>query len=146
MILCPWNELPRYAPLLPGLEEAMAKVATLTSWETATYPLSGGNRLMVMSGTTMAADGGHAEAHRQYVDIQYLLAGQEVVGWAPLSALTPAVPFDEGKDIGFYDGDYTFVTIPAGHCYVAFPEDGHLPGRHLNGENNYTKIVVKLKV
>ena len=146
MILCPWKDLRRYASILPGLEEAMEKVAALTSYETAVYPLSGGNRVMVMSGTTLPAAGGEAEAHRNYLDIQYIVKGQEIVGWAPLDTLTPTVPFNEEKDVGFYTGDYEYIRITPGHCYVVFPEDAHLPSRHLDVPNEYTKIVVKLKV
>lgn len=145
MILCPWNELKRYAPILPGLEEAMEKVASLTSYEAGVYPLSGGNRVVVMSGTTLPAEGS-AEAHRLYLDIQYIVKGQEVVGWAPLDKLSPVGEFDDEKDVGFYQGAYEYIRIPQGHCYVAFPEDGHLPSRHLEAANEYTKIVVKLKV
>lgn len=146
MILCPWKDLSRYAPAIPGLGEAMEKVDSLTTFEPAVYPLSGGNRVVVMQGTTLPADGGEAEAHRQYLDIQYVISGQEVVGWAPLDKLTPTVPFDAEKDVGFYSGEYEYIRIAPGYCYVVFPEDAHLPSRHLETANEYTKIVVKLKV
>ena len=146
MILCPWKDLTRYIPAIPGLEEAMEKVNSLTSFAPAVYPLSGGNRVVVMSGTTVPAAGGAAEAHRQYLDIQYIVSGQEIVGWAPVDTLTPTVPFDEEKDVGFYTGEYEYIRIGPGRCYVAFPEDAHLPSRHLDQPNQYTKIVVKLKV
>ena len=146
MILCPWKDLPRYAPAIPGLDEAIEKVNGLTTFESAVYPLSGGNRVMVMSGTTAPAAGGEAEAHRNYLDIQYIVSGQEIMGWAPLDTLTPTVPFDESKDVGFYAGDYEYIRIGPGQCYVVFPEDAHLSSRHLEQPNEYTKIVVKLKV
>lgn len=145
MILCPWKDIARYAPVLPGLTEAIEKINALESLESATYPLENG-RFMVMSGTTVPADGGNFEAHRQYLDIQYIVKGQEVMGYAPLDTLTPVGEFNDDGDCGFYSGQAQFVTIPAGMCYVAFPEDGHMPTRHLQVPNEYTKIVVKLKV
>ena len=69
MIVCPWKDILRYAPVVPGLEEAVEKVNALTSLESATYPLENG-RFMVMSGTTVPAAGGKCEAHRNYLDIQ----------------------------------------------------------------------------
>ena len=45
---------------------------------------------------------------------------------------------------GFSSGDCIPVTVPAGYCYVVFPEDAHAPGKHLDAPLNYTKIVVKL--
>ena len=38
------------------------------------------------------------------------------------------------------------ITIPEGICYVAFSEDAHMPGRHLEVPNDFVKVVVKLKV
>ena len=38
------------------------------------------------------------------------------------------------------------VTINEGICYVVFPEDVHMPGRHLDVPNDFVKVVVKLAV
>lgn len=145
MIVCRWSDLPRYASVIPGVREAMALVASLKTLETATYPLSNG-RVMVQSGTTLSTQGATLEAHRNYLDIQYIVSGQEVVGWAPVDTLTPAVDFDTDKDIGFYTGPCDFLRVGEGYCYVVFPEDAHMPGRHLEQANEYQKIVVKLMV
>ena len=144
MIICPWKDIKKYASLLPGIEEAFDAVNALTDYEAKTYPLSDGNRFFVAVGTTKAPD--VAEAHRKYLDIQYIVKGKEVMGWADLSACTPTVDFNEEKDIGMYTGDFEYVTINEGICYVAFPEDAHMPGRHLEVPNDFVKVVVKLKV
>ena len=144
MIICPWKDIKKYASLLPGIEEAFDAVNALTDYEAKTYPLSDGNRFFVAVGTTKAPD--TAEAHRKYMDIQYIVKGKEVMGWADLSACTPTVDFSEEKDIGMYSGDFEYITINEGICYVAFPEDAHMPGRHLDVPNDFVKIVVKLKV
>lgn len=146
MIVCQWKELSRYVAVIPGLEEAMALVRGLKSLEPAIYPLENGGRVMVQKGTTVPAQGGEPEAHRKFLDIQYVVKGQEVVGWAPVETLTPTVPFSEEKDVGFYTGRCDFMRIGEGYCYVVFPEDAHMPSRHLDEANEYQKIVVKLKV
>ena len=145
MIICPWKDILRYAPIVPGLEEAFEKVNALTSLEPAVYPLENG-RFIVMSGSTVSTEGGTCEAHGQYLDIQYIVKGQEVMGWAPLDTLTVAEEFSAEKDVGFYSGPCEFIRIAEGNCYVVFPEDGHMPTRYLEKSNEYTKIVVKLKV
>lgn len=145
MILCPWNDILHYAPVIPGLQEAVEKINALQSLETATYPLENG-RFMVMSGETIPAAGGNCEAHRNYLDIQYLVKGGEVMGWAPLDTLTPAGEFNTEGDCGFYEGPVELIHIPSGYCYVVFPEDAHMPTRYVDQPNAYTKIVVKLKV
>ena len=145
MIICPWRDIQKYASVLPGIEEAFAAVNALTEYENGkTYPLSNDNRFFVCVGTTKAPD--VAEAHRKYMDIQYIVKGQEVVGWADVAACSEATPFNEDKDIGMYNGDFKYYTIPEGVCYVAFPEDTHMPGRHLEVPNDFVKVVVKLKV
>jgi YhcH/YjgK/YiaL family protein len=144
MIICPWKDIKKYAPLLPGIEEAFDAVNALESYEAKTYPLSNDNRFFVAVGTTKAPD--VAEAHRKYLDIQYIVKGKEVVGWADLDACTIQGEFNVEKDIGKYTGDFEYITINEGICYVAFPEDAHMPGRHLDVPNDFVKVVVKLKV
>ena len=144
MIVCPWKDLGRYAAVLPGLEEAVEQVNALTSFEDKTYPLSNGNRFFVANGTTKPVD--VAEAHRQYLDIQYIVKGKEVMGWADLDACELMGEFNEAKDIGKYTGNFEYLTIREGMCYVAFPEDVHMPGRQLDVPTDFVKVVVKLKV
>ncbi len=145
MIICPWKDIMRYAPVMKGLEEAVAAVNALTEYEDKkNYPLSDGNRFFLAVTTTKAPD--LAEAHRNYLDIQYIVKGKEVVGYAPLEVCTEEVAFSEENDIGRYSGPFSYITINEGICYVAFPEDAHMPGRHLDVPNDFVKIVVKLKV
>ena len=91
MIICPWKDIKKYASLLPGIEEAFDAVNGLENYESQTVQLSGGNRFFVTAGTTKAPD--VAEAHRKYLDIQYIVKGKEVVGWADLAACTPTDAF-----------------------------------------------------
>ena len=145
MIICPWKDIMKYASLLPGIEEAFAAVNALEDLTPGViHPLSGGNRFFVAAQATKAPD--VAEAHRQYLDIQYIVKGKEVVGYAPLEDCQPDGDFNVEKDIGMYTGPFSYITINEGICYVAFPEDAHMPGRHLDVPNDFVKIVVKLKV
>lgn len=145
MIVCPMKEISRYAAVIPGLEEAIGVISGIESLEPATYPLSCG-RVMVQQGTTTSAEGRLLEAHRNYLDLQYIVKGKETVGWAPVDTLSPDGEFNETKDIGMYAGKCDYMEIAEGYCYVVFPEDAHMPGSHLEQPSEYTKMVVKLKV
>lgn len=145
MIICPWKDVGRYASVIPGLQEAIDLVNGLTSYEPATYPMSCG-KVMVQQGKTHALEGAKLEAHQEYLDIQYLLAGQEVCGWASTEEVELVGEFDTDRDVGFYTGASTPVTMKPGICYVLYPEDAHAPCAHLEQETEYTKIVVKLKL
>ena len=121
MIVCPWKDIGRYAAVIPGLEEAIAAVAELTDLTPRTIPLSGANKILVQENTTKAAEGQLLEAHREFLDIQYILEGGETVGWAPIEKLTLDGEFNTAKDKGMYAGDCDFMDIRAGYCYVVFP-------------------------
>ena len=145
MIICPWKDIMRYAPLMKGLEEAVVAVNALTEYEDKkNYPLSDGNRFFISATTTKAP--ALAEAHRNYLDIQYVVKGKEVVGWADLADCKPEGDFNETKDVGKYSGEFEYFTVPEGICYVVFPEDAHMPSCHLDVPNDFVKVVVKLKV
>ena len=146
MIVCPWKDLGRYAAVIPGLAEAVEAINALTDFTPATHPLPDGCKFIVQQGTTKAAEGRQLEAHRKFLDIQYILEGGETVGWAPVDTLTPAGEFSTEKDAGMYTGHCDYLFIQPGYCYVVFPEDAHLPGSHLETPVDYKKIVVKLKV
>ena len=145
MIICPWKDIMRYAPVVKGLEEAVAAVNALTEFEDKkVYPLSDGNRFFISATTTKAP--ALAEAHREFLDIQFVVKGKEVVGWADLADCKPEGEFNETKDVGKYSGEFEYITVPEGICYVVFPEDAHMPGCHLDIPNDFVKVVVKLKV
>ena len=146
MIICPWKELPRYEAVIPGLAEAMKAVEALESMEPATYPLSGSNKILVQKVTTKEWETSKLEAHREFLDIQYIVSGKEMVGWAPLDTLTPADEFNTQKDKGMYTGPNTPIAIAEGYCYVVYPEDAHAPSVHIGEGGEVSKLVIKLKV
>lgn len=146
MIVCPWKDIARYAPVLPGLPEAMAAVEQITDWTPRTIALSNGNKILVQQNTTKDAATQQIETHRNYLDIQYLVQGEEIVGWAPTWSLTPAADYNPDKDKQMFTGHVDFMRIAEGYCYVAYSEDGHMPGVHLDQPTTYRKLVIKLKV
>lgn len=83
------------------------------------------------------------EHHRRYIDIQFVVSGEERIGWIPISSCgEPLEAFDSQRDIGFYrDRPLTWLTIPAGCFAIFFPEDGHAP---LSGSGPVHKIVIKV--
>lgn len=146
MIVCPFNNLERYAPIIPGLHEALKAVAEITDWTPRTIPLSDGNKILVQQLTSKDAATQLVETHRNFLDIQYIAEGEELVGWAPTSTLTPAEEYNPVKDKQMYSGHVDFMRIGAGYCYVVWPEDAHMPGVHLDKPTTVKKLVLKLKV
>jgi YhcH/YjgK/YiaL family protein len=87
------------------------------------------------------------EAHRNYLDIQYVAEGREIMGWAPVAKLAPAGEYNAEKDvINFKEFAGTAVQVEKGAFAVFYPEDGHQPGVQWGASGKVRKIVVKVKV
>ena len=87
-----------------------------------------------------------SEAHKDYIDIQILLEGEEYIGVAPLTEDMVAVDSKEGKDCWFYDCDVDRITMKPGYFMVLYPQDVHLPGDMKDQPVACKKIVGKIKV
>ena len=83
------------------------------------------------------------EAHRRYVDIQFLYSGAEHFAWKLTSECTqPVGEFDAAKDVIKYDdAPEDWFALPPGSFALFFPEDAHAP---LRGEGPINKLVVKV--
>lgn len=102
---------------------------------------------LVQSYETEAAGDKSFEAHRVYLDIQFIVEGAEVIGVAPIGRLTATTEYDAEKDFLLFDGDVasTPVLLLPGDFAVLFPEDGHKPGCcHLENQP-VRKVVVKVR-
>ena len=89
------------------------------------------------------------ECHKKYIDIQFILSGEEIIGWAPAELMEITAAYDAGKDISFgtvAKGQWTPVHLQAGQMAVLYPEDGHAPKMALRNPSTVMKIVVKVMV
>ena len=98
--------------------------------------------------TTKPLNEGNLEAHRKYIDIQFLLEGQELLGYAPLKGLTTAEEYNPQKDIAFFNTprEITKVILEPGLFCILFPDDAHLPCRQLAGPTEVRKVVIKIQI
>lgn len=144
MIIDKFSNLAFYAPIIPNLDKGLEAVRKQDKMEVGRYEFDGGF-FMIQKGTTQSMEEGTFEAHRKYVDIQILVEGSEDVAWAELSDLKEETAYNEEKDAARYTGENNHtVHVTAGMCYVAYPHDGHKPVRHVDQQQSYTKIVMKL--
>ncbi len=87
------------------------------------------------------------EFHKKYIDIQYIAAGAEVIGWAPAGRMSVSEPYDADKDICFgavKPGEWSPLYLPAGHLAVLYPEDAHAPKLAAGAAGPVMKVVIKL--
>jgi len=83
------------------------------------------------------------EHHRNYLDIQYVIRGEDRIGWMPTACCQRlASDFEPGGDVAFYfDRPTSWLVVPAGSFAIFFPSDAHAP---LGGEGAVFKAVVKV--
>ncbi|MCQ2432481.1 MAG: YhcH/YjgK/YiaL family protein [Clostridia bacterium] len=87
------------------------------------------------------------EAHKKYIDLQYIVSGSEDILYAPIGCVTGAEPYSTEGDIGFFaDTDRkTTLTLCAGDFAVFCPADAHAPGRkNALTDGPVRKIVFKI--
>jgi YhcH/YjgK/YiaL family protein len=87
------------------------------------------------------------EAHLKYVDIQYLIAGEEQMSVVPLTDTKEATPYNEEKDIYFMKPDYDkYYLANSDRFFVFFPGDAHRPSVKIAENVPVKKAVVKLRI
>jgi YhcH/YjgK/YiaL family protein len=98
---------------------------------------------MISKGPGRSREEAKLEAHRKYIDIQYVIAGAEEMGWRRTATCTlPAASYDADKDIEFFaDEPESWTEVPAGSFVIFFPQDAHAP---LVGDAEIHKAVLKI--
>lgn len=88
------------------------------------------------------------EAHKKFVDIQYLLKGTEKNCSLPVEILKETKPYKEEIDAAFYEAEIPTIELMLGNGYFAIynPQDGHMPGLSVNGSEKVKKVVVKVEI
>jgi YhcH/YjgK/YiaL family protein len=137
-----------YAPLGRRIGRALdyLKQTDLAALEPGRYEIEGASLYAVVSEySTREPGGGRWEAHRRYIDLQYLVRGTERIGHAQLDRLH-AEPYDEQKDVMWVSGSGQFVTLEPGDFMILWPHDAHMPGIARDVPAPVKKIVVKIAV
>jgi len=84
------------------------------------------------------------EAHERYLDIQYMVKGEELMGYTPLEDQEIMIPYNADKDLVFYKAETSPVKVSEGMFAVFFPTDIHAPGMKINESKPVKKVVVKI--
>jgi len=84
------------------------------------------------------------EAHQKYADIQYLVHGEEQMGYAPVRDFEVIQPYHPDNDIVFMEGSGDYISVRPGMFVIFFPQDAHQPGVAINGSMPVRKVVVKV--
>jgi YhcH/YjgK/YiaL family protein len=86
------------------------------------------------------------EAHRKYIDIQFLVTGRERIDYAPRYQLQMTSPYDAEKDRANFKGEGSSLILAEGMFAIFFPEDAHRPCMAAGDSGPVKKIVLKVAV
>ena len=86
------------------------------------------------------------EAHRKYIDIQYIVSGKECVYITSLENISEQIsPFKEKEDYELFEKEESTAHILDGSNFmVFFPSDGHKPGMKVDSNEFVRKVVIKI--
>ncbi len=85
------------------------------------------------------------EAHRRYIDVQYIISGGEDIGLAPLETLEPSGDYDAQNDVIVGSAQGELRHVAAGEYLVIRPDTAHCPGifdgEHREGRKAVFKVL-----
>jgi YhcH/YjgK/YiaL family protein len=90
---------------------------------------------------------GSFEAHKKYIDVQYIVKGCEVIRHLNVDGLKSSVKYDPQNDFELFDCErnYTTLVLREGQFVIFFPQDGHGAGYFLNEPEKIKKLVFKVR-
>lgn len=148
MILAPLSHSSRHEGLHPLFAKAFNWLQSYNlSTTDGRYEIDGpGLIAIVQRYETARADAKKWETHRVYGDIQYMVEGSELIGYAVRDNLVVRTPYSPEKDAEFYDTPdrpTSGVVLSAGSFAVFHPEDAHQPGVMIGQPAVVHKVVMK---
>ena len=151
MIYDTLNNIAFYKGLSPDIYEGLKFLQQVNpDIAVGTYQLTPNVKAIVSEYTTKEENENGYEAHRQNIDIQYLLKGKEKIACLPVEELSETKPYSEETDAAFYNAvsDHSPSTLDLRPAYYAifYPQDGHMPCLSVNEPEKVKKVVIKVQL
>ena len=150
MIADTLNNAALYNHLHEGFKQAFdwMHATDLKAIENGKYELNG-DRLfaIVQSYETKPVDGEQMEAHKKYIDIQYMIEGEEQIGHAFLKEQTESKKYSSEDDFWLTAEPPSFFTkLAAGNFMIFYPTDLHMPCIQTDKKTKVKKVVIKVAI
>ena len=146
MILDVLENAARYESLHPGFAAAFDYLRRhdLAEIPLGRHAIEGDRIFALVSADEPRGAAARLEAHKKYIDVQYVVPGADRIGWSHNAGLKTVVPYDAAKDIEFFvDAQESWLELTPGRFAIFHPTDAHAP---LAGAQTARKIVIKVSV
>ena len=111
-----------------------------------TYQIDGDDVFaMVQEYDTRKIENCKLEGHSKYIDIQYIIEGEEHIGLTS-KCNQELNERNDKDDYAFYKGDSTLFKFDKSVFGIFFPDDLHMPCIGLNHISKVRKVVVKVRL
>jgi YhcH/YjgK/YiaL family protein len=141
------------AALYSGISDRLAAAfkflttSNFSTMEVGRYEIKGDEVFaMVSEYQTKNLSDAKWEAHEKYADVQFVISGQEQMGYAPLNQMEVKEAYRSEKDIVILKGTGDYVTATPNTFLVFFPHDAHQPCVSVGSGCKVKKVVVKVKI
>ena len=106
-----------------------------------------GKRVWASVQEYLSKDEAKAEAHRKYIDIQYIVCGREQMKCACIDTCQTKVEYNEEKDVEFFEPASSVTMVcEKGDFAIFYPNDVHTPSLKITENEQVKKIVVKVQL
>lgn len=125
------------------------RVRGLAAGGVAKIELGHGVFVMEQAYETKLRAAGFFESHRQYIDVQFVLEGEELIEVVDLGRMKARGPYEPDRDLLMYEDNTasSHLRIFPGEAAIFFPEDVHMPTLRSRAEPVLVrKCVVKVPV
>ena len=152
MITSTLSQLFWYKAVSPHFAKAIdfALTTDLASLPVGRHEIDGDDVFAIVNEyTTRPVEECDPESHRDYADIQVMIAGDEKFGYAPLEGQKPSVAYDGEKDVALYsipEDDLSYIRLRPGQFIIFFPTDIHQPEVCSTQPEPVKKLVLKISV
>lgn len=115
--------------------------------EPGKYELDGKNVYASVQEYTTKDDSEKFEGHKNYIDIQFIISGQEYMECSDIAECEAITSYNSEKDVEFFvsNGFKTKIECKDNSFAIFFPNDIHKPGVKLDANSTVKKVVVKVK-
>lgn len=120
--------------------------ADLDKLELGRHEIDGANLFYNVQEFETRAEQKNSEAHKKYIDIQFVYGGEELIGWAPITAEKKLITENEAGDAWIYEVETENLILKDCRFAVFYPEDLHRPCMAVKEPAMCKKIVVKVKI
>lgn len=148
MVLDKLTNAHRYTGMHPLFAQAFKflQESDLAHMPTGKHTLQGEELFAILSEATgITEQEAKLEAHRKYIDIQFIVSGTDHMGWKDLTQCdAPSMPYNEAQEAALFPDKPNFwFDVPAGSFTIFYPDDAHAA---MITTEKVRKVVLKIAV